>query len=464
MRLADLLDPARLAALAPRGFEGGFDGEVGLWAAAARRLVDLGHGAAEPVVAVFVPGRLEVCGKHTDYAGGRSLTGAIERGFYLTIARGRDREPRLHDLGRGETARLDLAGDLATAPGHWTGYAHAVARRLRRDLGLESPGVDMVFSSTLPPAAGLSSSSALVIAAWWALRAGLDGEITPEERDRAWLAGYLAAVEAGRPAPPPIPAASSLRKGLPTPHGTVGDPGVGTRGGSQDHTAILCSREGRLRRYTYDPTRLEGEIELPPGQLFAIAASGVRAEKTAGARAAYNRAADLAADLARRWRAETGGDEPHLAAILARGPGEAETLARLAAEGPDGAGTRRLEHFRAESEEIVPAASAALAAGDLAAFGRLIDRSQRLAESLLANQVAETVHLAADARELGAHAASSFGAGFGGAVWALIDQREVEGFLDAWRARYAEVFPRRSPEAAFFLTRPGPAAFELPAG
>ena len=32
----------------------------------------------------FVPGRIEVLGKHTDYAGGRSLLCAVERGFCVT--------------------------------------------------------------------------------------------------------------------------------------------------------------------------------------------------------------------------------------------------------------------------------------------------------------------------------------------------------------------------------------------
>ena len=36
---------------------------------------------------LFVPGRIEVLGKHTDYAGGRSLTCAAERGFSVAYVR-----------------------------------------------------------------------------------------------------------------------------------------------------------------------------------------------------------------------------------------------------------------------------------------------------------------------------------------------------------------------------------------
>ncbi|MGH7448520.1 MAG: galactokinase family protein, partial [Longimicrobiales bacterium] len=34
----------------------------------------------------FVPGRIEVLGKHTDYAGGRSLLAAVHRGFVVAAA------------------------------------------------------------------------------------------------------------------------------------------------------------------------------------------------------------------------------------------------------------------------------------------------------------------------------------------------------------------------------------------
>jgi len=72
--------------------------------------------------------------------------------------------------------------------------------------------------------------------------------------------------------------------------------------------------------------------------------------------------------------------------------------------------------------------------------------------------VPETVALAREARQLGARAASAFGAGFGGSVWALVRQPDVPSFLTAWRARYQEQFPDAAAGASFFETRPGPSA------
>src|SRR4051812_15865532 len=43
-----------------------------------------------PVRAWWVPGRLEVFGKHTDYAGGRTLVCAVPRGFAVTASRRAD--------------------------------------------------------------------------------------------------------------------------------------------------------------------------------------------------------------------------------------------------------------------------------------------------------------------------------------------------------------------------------------
>ena len=60
-----------------------------LFAAAAQRLRDEGIADDAPTAAFWVPGRVEVLGKHTDYAGGRSLLAAISKGFAV-VARTRN--------------------------------------------------------------------------------------------------------------------------------------------------------------------------------------------------------------------------------------------------------------------------------------------------------------------------------------------------------------------------------------
>ena len=103
----------------------------------------------------------------------------------------------------------------------------------------------------------------------------------------------------------------------------------------------------------------------------------------------------------------------------------------------------RFDQFFEESERLVPAAAEAFARADAARSARLVDRSQERAERLLGNQIPETVTLARSARNLGAFAASAFGGGFGGSVWALVPARGAEDFRAAWDADYRGRFPVR---------------------
>ena len=89
------------------------------------------------------------------------------------------------------------------------------------------------------------------------------------------------------------------------------------------------------------------------------------------------------------------------------------------------------------------------------------DRSQAAAELWLGNQIPETIALARLARTCGALAASAFGAGFGGSVWALVQEAEAPAFLEQWRSRYLANFPDRLPKAEFFPTSAGPPLFKV---
>ena len=93
--------------------------------------------------------------------------------------------------------------------------------------------------------------------------------------------------------------------------------------------------------------------------------------------------------------------------------------------------------------------------GDTTALGGLAQESQDDAERLLRNQTPETSALVAIARRLGAFAASSFGAGFGGSVWALVGKEDAGSFPPRWLSEYRARFPGRDAATAF-EARPGP--------
>jgi galactokinase len=395
---------------------------------------------------------VEILGKHTDYAGGRSVLGALDRGIVIAATPRSDGRVSLTDVARGFHTEFALDPDLVPVAGRWTTYPMTVARRMARNFAEARRGADLTFASDLPSAAGMSSSSALVVAVFLAL-----AEVNRLGDTSAWrqhlatpesLAGYLGCIENGQSFGP-----------------FEGDRGVGTFGGSEDHTAILCCRAGVLSQFAFCPVRPEAEVAWPPGMRLVIAVSGIRAPKTGGARERYNRAALAAGQVLSRWNSKRGRTDPTLAAV-ARVPGAIDELREdLRAGGepglPSGHLLARFEQFLEESEVIIPAAMVALGRGDFGTFGELVDRSQAAAEWGLGNQVPETVGLTRSARELGAAAASAFGAGFGGSVWAMARESQAADFAREWAARYRRDFPVASLQSEFIVTLPGPGARRL---
>ena len=393
----------------------------------------------------WVPGRIEFLGKHADYCGGPSLVCAIERGFAIAARERIDRTLQIIDACSGERAAGSLDEELTSPRAHWSNYPFTVARRLTRNFRSSLRGVDLAFASDLPPAAGLSSSSALVVATFLALSQANELERDDEYRDAIGspedLAGYLGAVENG----------SDFR-------GLAGDRGVGTQGGSQDHTAILCASPGALAQYRFVPVHLERRISLPNDHAFVVAVSGVTAAKTGSALDLYNRASRRAAEAFAALRAATGSGAPSLAVLLSELPNGLDDATRALRGHPDL--LLRVAQLHSEAR-LVRAAGDALAIRDLEVLGAVVDESQSTAERLLGNQVPETIALAGSARELGASAASAFGAGFGGSVYALVEAGGAEEFRARWVEAYSAAFPNRRPDASFFITHAGPPATSL---
>ena len=70
---------------------------------------------AAPQHAWWIPGRLEVFGKHTDYAGGRTLVCCVPRGFAVVASPREDRIVRVVDALRGERHTVELSGAPASS-------------------------------------------------------------------------------------------------------------------------------------------------------------------------------------------------------------------------------------------------------------------------------------------------------------------------------------------------------------
>lgn len=405
---------------------------------------------APPAWRWHVPGRIEIFGKHTDYAGGESLLAAVPRGFVVAARPRSDDRVRVIDARHGESVVINVH-DTAHVWCGWANYGAVTVRRLAGNFPGAMLGADIVIASDLPRAAGLSSSSALVVGLATALirRAALDArddwrEVIGSVEDLAW---YLGCVENGL-----------------TYKSLSGSDGVGTHGGSQDHTAILACRSDYVSHYGFVPVRALGVAPMPAGWRFVVASSGVHADKAGSVRERYNRASLAVSALLTIWNQTAAAPAVSLAAALATGPG-AESRLRHALGRAQAPGftaddlARRLSQFTREMARI-PLAAAAFGAADAQALSDLSAASQQDAEGLLGNQVPETVALCGLARREGAFAASAFGAGFGGSVWALVPAEDADAFGHAWMLAYHQQFPHRQ-TAEWFTASPGPGVIEI---
>jgi galactokinase len=419
----------------------------------------LGAGPGSEVTVGFVPGRLEVLGRHTDYAGGRSLVCAINRGFLFAAAPSSGRTVRMYEDSPefGEVS-FDLSPAVKPPPGRWEGYPMTMARRLAANFG--GPvgprgsggtrragvrpalrGASIAFSSTLPVGSGMSGSSALMMTAFTALAAA--GRLWEHPAFRANircpvdLAGYLACAENGR----------DFRA-------LAGDRGVGTSGGSEDHAAILCGRAGILSLFSFSPMTLVEELPWPRDWRLAVAFSGVRAEKTREAREKYNMASRRARVAVQKYNERFGTRYANLGDAIRAGARVDQWRSMESGNVPGI--EERVRQFAAEETRIIPRALRALRDGDIAVLGNQLSSSHRASRTLLGNIVPEIDDLQRSAAALGARGASGFGAGFGGSILAVVPTREVRAMLSAWRAGYGEKHPDQAAEAAFFIAEPGP--------
>jgi galactokinase len=414
--------------------------------------LDANGARTDERLSTWTPGRIEVFGKHTDYAGGRSLLTAVERGFIARAAPRTDALIHVVDPQTGNACETFI-GLAADAPvGHWSNYVASVARRVARNFPQATGGIDFAFISDLPVAAGLSSSSALMISVFSALMI-----VNRLPGTEAWrtllaqptqLAGYLGAMEHGGS------------------FGTLtGDSGVGTLGGSQDQTAIMCAERGHIVDFGWMPVARLGAYALPDTHCFVVGSSGVVAEKSAGAREQYNRASLMVRHLVAAWNAATGRRDISLASAMLSdqaAPDEMrDMLDRIATPSFSADALRaRLDQFLLETYTLIPAAALAFDSCDWATLRDVTAHSQRAAEEWLGNQVPETMALVRQAQTHGAIAASAFGAGFGGSVWALVERERAEAFSDAWADAYCAQFPAAGARAMFFSTSAGPGAMQ----
>jgi galactokinase len=108
------------------------------------------------------PGRINLIGEHTDYNQGFVLPFAIDREAMVAGTARSDTKVKVNALDLDDSFVFDLAEPAAGGRGSWIDYVEGTIRCLQKRFELRH-GANLIFSSSVPIGAGLSSSAALEV-------------------------------------------------------------------------------------------------------------------------------------------------------------------------------------------------------------------------------------------------------------------------------------------------------------
>ncbi len=218
-------------------------------------------------------------GRHIEHRGGTVNVMAISKEVVLVAAPNEDDVVRVSntDPQNYPDVTFSIGDEIANLPwddwleyinhehvqrlvyesgGSWVNYVKAALLRLQFQFKEQMiRGMDMVLTGNIPVAAGLSSSSAVVVATAEAAVAlnGLD--VVPQ--DFVDLCGE-------------------------------GEWYVGSRGGAGDHAAMKFSRSGEVTHIGFFPFEVKGRTPFPGGYELLIANSHIKAQKMTNAKDTFN--------------------------------------------------------------------------------------------------------------------------------------------------------------------------------
>jgi len=336
-------------------------------------------GSGGDILLAEAPGRVNLIGDHTDYNGLPVFPMALQRRCRLLFRRRADDVVRIASADGFANREFAVAAEIEPyAGGDWGNYVKASAWILARRFG-QLRGMDALVHSDVPVAAGLSSSSALVVGSGLALLAANEIEAPFEE----------------------------LVELFPE-----GERYVGTRGGAMDHTVCLAGQAGHALKIDFSPFAVH-PTRVPEGWRFLIGHSLVRAEKSAAVKEQYNE---------RRESCRRAFQVPR------------PELSELE--------SRRYRHVMSEAARVEDA-RAAMIVGDFEKFGSLMTQSHVSLRDDFEVSHPEVDALVEAFLSAGAAGARVTGAGFGGCVVALCREEDKGCVLNAVDAAFYVRRPHR---------------------
>ena len=353
------------------------------------------HLGGAPAFAAYAPGRVNLIGDHTDYAGGLALPMTIDRGTHAVVRPRADGVVRVVAEGFGEAdwqVGRPVGGDL------WARYVLGTAREVAAAASTAGLGADFYVAGDVPVGAGLSSSASLTVAVALGLAAAWGVELS--ETEAALLAQRVEHRDAG------------VQCGVMDQ--------IAVRSGRAGHAVLLDCR-----------SLAHQAVPLPADVAVVVVSSGVERSLADSAynerRAAVERAAEVLAE-----RGVTGADGRPARSLRDAAPADLDAHADALGDLLPYA-----RHVVTENARVAEAARA-LGAGDVAAFGRLMAASHASLRDDYGVSGPELDALVEEARAAGALGARLTGAGFGGCTVNLVRQGDVDAFAERVAARYAE--------------------------
>jgi galactokinase len=211
-----------------------------------------------------VPGRVNLIGEHVDYNNGPVLPCAIDREIIICLKPASKGMIQISNVD-AQYPVVSFSVEEKIKPfekGHWGNYVKAGAKGIL-DHAIKSSllskdrvsGFDAIVSGTVPQAAGLSSSSTLVVGAAMAML-----KVNELHLSNLKIAEICASAEHF----------------------------VGTAGGGMDHAAILLGEENSFLKIEFNPLSAE-PISAPNDIEMVLFHSLIEAEKSSFVREAYNK-------------------------------------------------------------------------------------------------------------------------------------------------------------------------------
>ena len=358
-------------------------------------------GGTEGVRLFFAPGRVNLIGEHTDYNGGHVFPCAISLGTYAAARKRNDRIVRLYsanfpNAGVTETS-LDELVPLEKAG--WAGYPKGVIWAFgQRGYTIEN-GFDMVIYGDIPAGAGLSSSASLEVLTGFVLRSLFgeeDSRIASVTNEELALIGQQSENEYN-----------------------------GMHCGIMDQFASAMGKEGNAifldtntMQFEYAPIELDGMklMITNTNKKHSLVDSEYNLRREQCARALK--------DLQTKLPVKTLGD-------LSIGEFEANKLLIT-----DEVCRKRAKHAVYENQRTIRAV-AALKAGDIVTFGKLMNESHVSLRDDYETSCREADILAEEAWKIpGVLGSRITGGGFGGCTVSIVKDEAADEFKEKIGAVY----------------------------